>query len=101
MLQNSEEFIKKVYEKLNEKLGAHNHIVQARSMWKWCIDCKTKALTISQPNDHLTRFADYRILCLGCKTTQIIKFNQYSRKQALDPFIIDLIQYFSLKIGVM
>lgn len=95
----SEEFIKKVYKELRLKLGQHNQIVQAKSMWKWCIDCKKKAITISQPNDPVTRFADYRILCLNCNTTQIIKSSQYSKKQELNSFISNLIVYFNLEIA--
>ena len=94
----TEEFIKKVYKALREKLGQHNYLVEAKSMWKWCIDCKKKAITISQPNDPVTRFADYRVLCLNCNTTQIIKSNNYSKKQELDSFISNLIVHFKLKI---
>ncbi len=67
-------------------------------MWKWCIDCKKKAITISQPTDQITRFADYRIFCLNCNTTQIIKSNKYSKKQGLETFIFDLIIHFKLEI---
>jgi len=95
---SSEKFIKKVYKELNEKLGQHNHIVEAKSMWKWCVDCKKKAITISQPTDQITRFADYRILCIKCNTTQIIKSNEYSKKQELSSFLFDLISHFKLEI---
>ena len=94
-----EEFIRKVYKELNLKLGQHNHIVESKSMWKWCTDCKKKALTVSQPTDQITRFADYRIYCLKCGTTQIIRSNQYSRKQASRSFLIDLITHFKLEIS--
>lgn len=96
---SSEEFIKKVYKELHEKLGQHNDIIQAKSMWKWCIDCKKKAITISQPNDQITRFADYRILCLKCNTTQIIQSNKYSKKQELETFLSNLINHFDLDIS--
>ena len=92
----SEKIIRKVYKELNEKLGQHNHIIEAKSMWKWCIDCKKKALTISQPTDQVTRFADYRIICFSCNTTQIIQSNQYSKKQDLNGFIFDLMNQFQL-----
>jgi len=94
-----EAFVKKTYKLLIEKLGSHNHFVQAKSMWKWCIDCKKKAITISQPNDHVmdSRFADYRILCLNCDTTQLIKSNKYSSKQGLESFISALIIHFNLE----
>ena len=96
-----EEFIRKVYKELNLKLGQlgqHNHIVESKSMWKWCPDCKRKALTVAQPNDQITRFADYRIYCLKCRTTQTIRSNQYSKKQLSQSFIIDLINRFNLEI---
>ena len=95
----SEKFIKKVYKELNSKLGMYNYIVQARSMWKWYIDCEKKALTISQPNDQVTRFADYKIICLRCETTQLIKSNQYSKKLELDFFISDLKTQFNFEIS--
>ena len=95
------EFILKVYKALREKLGPHNHVVEAKSMWKWCIDCKKKAMTISQPNDPVTRFADYRILCINCNTTQIIKSNKYSKKQELNSFISNLIVHFNLEIALL
>ena len=96
----SEKLIRKVYQELREKLGQHNQIVRARSMWKYCLGCKKKAITISQPNDPVTRFADYRILCLNCKTTEIITSNQYSKKQDLDSFIANLIIHFDLKLNM-
>ena len=95
----NEKIIKKVYKELRLKLGQHNQIVQARSMWEYCLSCKKKAMTISQPNDTVTRFADYRILCLKCKTTEIITSNQYSKKQDLDSFISNLIIHFDLGLN--
>lgn len=93
-----EEFIRKVYSSLREKLGHHNHVVESKSMWKWCIDCRKKVITISQPNDQITRLADYRIFCLNCNITQIITSNNYSKKQELNSFIFDLITHFKLEI---
>lgn len=92
----NEKTIQKIYTKLFETLGCHNHIVESKSMWKYCIDCKKKALTISQPTDQVTRFVDYRIICFSCNTTQIIQSNQYSKKQDLNEFIFDLMNHFQL-----
>ena len=96
--QKRQEAITKVYVQLNKKLGSHNHIVRAKSMWKYCLKCKQKALTINQPNDHITpsRFSDYRIFCFNCDTTELITSNQYSKRQDLDFFIFDLMDHFKL-----
>jgi hypothetical protein len=94
----TEKTIKRVYKELYKKLACHNQIIESKSMWKWCLDCNRKAFTISQPDDQImeSRFADYRIFCLRCEQTEIIKSSRYSQKQAIRSFLLDLIQHFDL-----
>lgn len=86
-----EELAIKAYRMWSEKYGQHNYIIDTKEMSKWCNSCKTKAFTISQPNDHVegSRTADYRILCFNCKTTELIRSNKYSNKQDLESFIAE------------
>ena len=97
----SEKFIKKLYTELTSKLETHNYIIQSKSMRKWCPNCNQKVFTLNQPNDHISesRFADYRIVCVKCETTQLLKSNEYSNKQDLDSFISDIVTHFNLEIS--
>lgn len=95
----SERVIQEIYNKVKAELGIHNYFIEAKSKRKKCIDCKKRALTFNQPNDHVrnSRGADYRIICLNCQTTQLIKSNDYSDKQGLKEFLSELIKHFNLK----
>jgi len=84
-----EEYIREFYYQVNVKLGQHNTIITRMTRLQKCPICKKRVFSILSPNDSVqgSRTSDYRIICLDCQWTYLLKDNLYSQRQSIYAFL--------------
>jgi len=93
-------FLREFYYQVNVKYGPHNFVMEHKSKWQKCPICKKRVFSILSPNDSVegSRTAEYRIFCLDCQWTYLIKNNVPQAKQSIYSFLKKESKHFNILI---